>query len=93
MEGLAATMEVDEAVLKLELQHYNSACNSGGDAFGKTVFPGKLEMDGQMYVGRVTPVVHYTMGGVAINAKAEALSSEGGEAVAGRYAAGEVAGG
>lgn len=48
--------------------------------------------DSVVYVGRVTPVVHFTMGGVVINEKAEVLDKEG-KPIPGVWAAGEVSGG
>ncbi|KAB2573259.1 Fumarate reductase 1 [Lasiodiplodia theobromae] len=48
--------------------------------------------DSVVYVGRVTPVVHFTMGGVVINEKAEVLDKEG-KPIRGVWAAGEVSGG
>lgn len=93
IEELAAIMNLDVANLKAELQAYNAACDGGKDAFGKTVFPAKLDLEAPCFVGQVTPVVHYTMGGLAINAHAEVLSKDGHVPIPGLYAAGEVAGG
>jgi FAD-dependent fumarate reductase len=45
-----------------------------------------------VYVGRVTPVVHFTMGGVIINEKSEVLNADG-RHIPGLFAAGEVTGG
>lgn len=45
-----------------------------------------------VYVGRVTPAVHFTMGGVVINEKAEVLDGDGAH-IGGLWAAGEVTGG
>ncbi|KAG4442215.1 hypothetical protein IFR05_002325 [Cadophora sp. M221] len=45
-----------------------------------------------VYVGRVTPAVHFTMGGVVINERAEVLGV-GDEKIEGLWAAGEVTGG
>ena len=44
------------------------------------------------YAVEVTPAVHHTMGGLAINTKAEVLDEDG-KAIPGLYAAGEVTGG
>ena len=48
---------------------------------------------GPFVAGRISPAVHYTMGGVAIDARARALAADGQTAVPGLYAAGEAAGG
>ena len=45
-----------------------------------------------VYVGRVTPAAHFTMGGVAINDHSEVLNKDG-NAIPGLWAAGEVTGG
>jgi len=44
------------------------------------------------YVGRVTPVIHYTMGGIAIDVDGRVLSKEG-VPVPGLFSAGEASGG
>ena len=44
------------------------------------------------YVGRITPVVHYSMGGLHINKRAQVLLKSGAP-IAGLYAAGEIVGG
>ncbi|KAK7179051.1 Flavocytochrome c [Paraphaeosphaeria sporulosa] len=66
------------------------------DPFGRTQFAHwKLKEptpESVVYVGTVTPVVHFTMGGVVINEKAEVLKKDD-ERIEGLWAAGEVAGG
>ena len=44
------------------------------------------------YGMKITPVIHYTMGGVAINSRANVLSKNG-RPIPGLYAAGEIIGG
>jgi len=48
--------------------------------------------DSVVYVGRVTPAVHFTMGGVVISPQSEVLDREG-KPIEGLWAAGEVTGG
>ncbi len=55
--------------------------------------PAAFAPEGELYVARVTPVVHYTMGGVEIDERARALSDATGQPIPGLYAAGEVSGG
>jgi cytochrome b involved in lipid metabolism len=63
------------------------------DEFGKTVFQSlPYDSKGFFYVAQVTPAVHYTMGGLEINASGECLNA-GGDVIPGLYAAGEVMGG
>ncbi|MBU2646289.1 flavocytochrome c [bacterium] len=76
------------------------------DKFNRSVLAGKdeewgryLQKDqkplgaGPYYVSRLSPKVHHTMGGVNINAKAQALDVMTDKPIAGLYAAGEVTGG
>ena len=51
------------------------------------------ELDGVWYVGRVTPGVHYTMGGIAMNTKGQALRASTMAPIQGLFVAGEVTGG
>ena len=50
------------------------------------------KLDTVVYVGNVTPVVHYTMGGVLFSPDAEVLDANG-KPIDGLWAAGEVTGG
>merc|ERR1711904_392596 len=54
---------------------------------------GPFDMDEKFYVAQITPVVHYTMGGLAISAKCECVYEETSRVIPGLYAAGEVTGG
>lgn len=68
------------------------------DGFGRKYFgqwelkPKEVTGDSVVYVGRVTPAVHFTMGGVVINERSEVLDGDA-EEIEGLWAAGEVAGG
>jgi flavocytochrome c len=66
------------------------------DPFGRTSFANWTLVDptpeSVVYVGTVTPVTHFTMGGVLISEKSEVLK-EGGEPIEGIWAAGEISGG
>mmetsp|Transcript_50774 Transcript_50774/g.115420 ORF Transcript_50774/g.115420 Transcript_50774/m.115420 type:complete len:492 (+) Transcript_50774:81-1556(+) len=62
------------------------------DKWGKKFFHNlPLDMNDQFHVSIVTPVIHYSMGGVAITDAAEV--KQGDSLIPGLYAAGEVAGG
>ncbi|CBZ23698.1 flavoprotein subunit-like protein [Leishmania mexicana MHOM/GT/2001/U1103] len=65
------------------------------DQFGKTVFRNvdAFSMDGPLYVACIAPVVHYTMGGVHVNERAEVLDAKTKKPIPGLYCAGEAAGG
>ncbi|KAK7431214.1 hypothetical protein QQZ08_002254 [Neonectria magnoliae] len=68
----------------------------GRNAYGRwTLKPGEENRDQEVYVGRVTPILHYTMGGVAIDEKGHVLRRRDGKLVLipGLLAAGEITGG
>lgn len=73
-----------------------SASRGSPDIFGRRTYghwrhmPG--DHDAEVYVGDLTPVTHFTMGGVAIDADARVLTTTG-DAVPGLWAAGEITGG
>jgi len=63
------------------------------DVWGKKFFHNlPLETNDQFHVGVVTPVIHYCMGGLKMNADAEILQSND-AVIPGLYAAGEAMGG
>lgn len=64
------------------------------DEFGKKDFAHAkgFTKDGPYYVGFVTPALHYTMGGLAINTNGQALRKDG-SVYTGLYVAGEATGG
>jgi len=92
LEELATTFSVSLDGIKRTLRRYKESAIKGIDEFNKTVFPTIFEEDDTFYAGQITPVVHYTMGGVRINEHAEVLKKDG-EKINGLYAAGEVTGG
>ncbi|TGO63827.1 hypothetical protein BOTNAR_0095g00250 [Botryotinia narcissicola] len=66
------------------------------DEFGRKSFGcwklNEVKPDSVIYVGNVTPAVHFTMGGVRIDEQARVLTIEG-DVIRGIWAAGEVTGG
>merc|ERR1712161_142153 len=63
-----------------------------GKKFYHNVIPGSAVKNEPFYVAIITPVIHYCMGGLEIDCDSAVLDSKG-KAIAGLYAAGEVAGG
>jgi len=59
--------------LKATIKKYNEDADKGSDEFGKTRFPFKFAEDNKFYVSAITPSIHYTMGGLAVNAVGEIL--------------------
>ena len=92
-DGLAKELGVESRTILNTFRQYNEVAKKGGDEFNKKYFQ-NLPWDAQddFAVAIVTPVVHYTMGGVAINERAEILREKGG-VIPGLWAGGEVAGG
>ena len=73
LEAAAEHMAVPLAQLQQEIESYASAAaGNTKDAFGKQHFPTAIQADlGPFWVAKITPVVHYTMGGLEINDKAQ----------------------
>ncbi|KAI8954484.1 FAD binding domain-containing protein [Xylaria longipes] len=84
------------------VDRYAAAVAAGADdEFGRKTFghwrlpPGEANREEEVAVGTVTPVTHFTMGGVAFNTKAQVLGQKGGglAPIQGVWAAGEITGG
>ncbi|KAI1346815.1 FAD binding domain-containing protein [Xylaria sp. FL0043] len=90
------------------VDRYAAAVQAGVDGdFGRKTFgywrlpPGEANREEEVAVGTVTPVTHFTMGGVAFNGKAQVLGKGKGEGegsgalvpIEGVWAAGEITGG
>lgn len=72
-------------------------CTADKDAFDRPLvtknFGDSIDASTEIFIGEVTPVVHFTMGGAKINTEAEVVNKEGKPLAKGLYAAGEVSGG
>ena len=92
LSELAIRMGIPANTLRAEMEKCNRAADLGRDEeFGRTRFTQRIETP-PFYFGRERFDIHYTCGGVAINAKAEVKNAED-LPIAGLYAAGEVTGG
>ncbi len=92
-EGLAQALGVDGANLKKTVEQYNHAVESNNAktlAIARTGKPKPLRAP--LYGLRVVPGITFTMGGVAINGRAEVLNQDE-NSIAGLYAAGDAIGG
>jgi len=69
-----------------------SGPTGSGKKFYHNIISGSQVANEPFYVAIITPVIHYCMGGLEIDAKSRVLTSTG-AAIPGLYAAGEVAGG
>merc|ERR1712157_19390 len=69
-----------------------SGPTGSGKKFFHNIIPGSAVKSEPFYVAIITPVIHYCMGGLEIDADSRCLGA-GGKPIPGLYAAGEVAGG
>lgn len=90
MDGVASDK------VKQQMDLYDNVAQTGEpDQYDKIFFPNApfaFDLKSKYYMGYVTRVLHFTMGGVQINDKCQILHQDG-EAFEGLFAAGEVAGG
>ncbi|RMZ84614.1 hypothetical protein DV737_g1111, partial [Chaetothyriales sp. CBS 132003] len=91
---LAKEIGVPASKLDATFKEYNEvASGKKQDKFGKKYFHnGPVEVDDTFYVAVMEPVLHFTMGGIEINDKAEVLNGEK-KPFESLYACGELAGG
>lgn len=95
IDNLAKLLDVDKEQLENEFKDYDAHLETKEpDAFGKTNFPDRLVPSENItyWVAMITPVVHYTMGGLSMNEHA-AILKEDGTPIEGLFGAGEVTGG
>ena len=98
VEGVAALakhMGMNSKTITTTLTEYQSAASVGVDSFGKTSFRGVPadDLDTEVFfVGKVSPVLHYCMGGIKIDTEGNVIKEDG-TTIKGLHAAGEVTGG
>jgi flavocytochrome c len=84
---------VTAAKLQSSFAAYDAGARENSDPFGKKFFHNvPFANAGPYYVGIVTPVIHYCMGGLRIDAEGSVLSADG-SPIPGLHAAGEIIGG
>ncbi len=95
LEAMAAAYDMPLEPLQETIARFNASVEAGEDAeFGRYLQAEQFPIgEPPFYVSRLSPKVHHTMGGVAINTDAQALDVVTGEPIPGLYAAGEVTGG
>jgi len=91
-DALAKEFGLPPAVLKKTISDYNQAVRTKKDPFGKKFFQGEWSYDDFFHVAIMTPVLHYTMGGLEVDPESRVLNNQG-KSIPGLFAAGEVAGG
>ncbi len=95
IKELAEWMGQDVEQLRDTLIQYRMDAEEGVDQWGKKSFQGlpSSDLDSEVFfAGRVTPVLHYCMGGITIDSEGNVLDEEK-NIIQGLYAAGEVTGG
>jgi flavocytochrome c len=91
--ALAKEIGISLSTLETTFKTYNQNAKEKKDEFGTVFFSDfAYSTSDYFYVAVVTPVVHYTMGGLAISTDAEVLNKQG-KPIKGLYATGEVCGG
>jgi succinate dehydrogenase/fumarate reductase flavoprotein subunit len=88
--------ELGPGVLE-SIENYATSVSKGADdLFGRKAFGHwalkEATPESVVYVGKVTPIIHYTMGGVLINEKSEILTRDN-KHIEGVWGAGEITGG
>ncbi|KAI6243830.1 FAD-binding-2 domain-containing protein [Aphelenchoides fujianensis] len=85
VHSLAAAYKFDEETLKTTIEVHNQFHEKAKkakeakeekpkDEFGKTVFPEPFDLNAPIYVARITPALHFTMGGLKIDRNAAVFS-------------------
>jgi flavocytochrome c len=94
LKELATAYGVDFMELEKTVCHYNRTVKEKGiDEFGKPLGKSATPLNRPpLYAISLWPKVHYTLGGVGIDAHARVVDTKGG-VIAGLFAAGEVCGG
>lgn len=92
--ALAKEMGISESTLAKTFSDYTSGAKAQKDPFGKKFFAhANFKMNDIFHVAIMTPVLHYTMGGLEIDAESRVLTGGEHAPIPGLFAAGEVAGG
>ena len=94
LEELGAAYEIPADEFMATVERHNDHVEEGIDReFGREVLPNAAPIAEPPFYGmRLWPKVHFTMGGVQINSRAQVINLDQ-EPVKGLYAAGEVTGG
>jgi predicted heme/steroid binding protein len=91
---LAKDLGISSQQLQNTFDEFNGYAKDGNDPWGLKFFKSApYSVNDTFHVAVITPVVHYTMGGLSISGRAEVLDSKTQEPIPGLFAAGEVTGG
>ena len=93
LDDVARHYHIPHEALHETVKQFNHAVTTQYDAaFNKTILPNSPTLQPPYYVVRIWPKVHYTMGGLKINTKAQVVNQHH-NPIMRLYAAGEVTGG
>ncbi|KAI8999227.1 FAD binding domain-containing protein [Gaertneriomyces semiglobifer] len=93
-DALAKEMGISVKTLEETFTKYNEIARTKKDPFGKRFFHNlPFIPDDEFWVAIVTPVLHFTMGGIQIDEASRVLTGAEKKPIPGLFAAGEVAGG
>jgi len=91
-QDLAKEMNIDSKVLDKTFKEYSKYAENKSCPSGKKFYPNApYDVNDMFNVAIITPVIHYTMGGLKVDEHSRVLGAKG--AIKGLYAAGEVMGG
>lgn len=95
LDALARAFDMPPGKFTKTVERWNKAVAEGHDAeHGRSMAADQARVGAApFYTMRLSPKIHHTMGGVAINDAAQALDVMSGKSIAGLYCAGEVTGG
>lgn len=82
----------DVSALTQSIDDWNEIVKGGPDPYNKPLDI-KTKLKAPFYSFRLSPVLHYCMGGVAITSKAEVIDATTCDPIKGLFAAGEITGG
>ena len=91
LEELANIIKVPSTELQKTITAFNKILAAQKDPLGRIRFAKAIEQ-GPFYAIAINPVIHHTMGGIAVNTESQVLLTNN-TPVKGLYAAGEVVGG
>jgi succinate dehydrogenase/fumarate reductase flavoprotein subunit len=90
---IAKDMGIPVDKLQKTLDKYNKGAEAKNDEFTKKFFPSvPFDIKDKFHVSIVTPIVHYCMAGIEVDAEG-CVIDKAGKVIPGLYAAGETAGG
>lgn len=92
---LAKVMKVPFDTIKQQFDEYNKVCETKKDPFGKQFFqnfPWISDKEEVFHVAVITPVRHYSMGGINVNGHSQ-VRDDNNKVIPGLFATGEVMGG